>query len=459
MQLHITETVLRDANQSLMATRMPMSDFIDILDTIDNAGYYSVECWGGATFDSCLRYLDECPWERLRMIKSHMKKTKLQMLLRGQNILGYRHYSDDTVRRFVRSAIENGMDIIRIFDALNDMRNIETAVDECLKAGGHAQGTICYTLSPIHNLDLYVKLGKQIEAMGCQSLCIKDMAGIMSPKECFDLVTALKGAINIPIYVHTHQTTGLGFMTCLKAAEAGAAGIDTAISNFGGGTSQPATEPLVYTLTQMGFDCGVDYDTLKKINDHFAPIKKKFVDDGTFDQTVLAVKADALNYQIPGGMLSNLIAQLKAQNAIDRLDEVLEETPRVRAEMGYPPLVTPLSQMVGVQATVNVLLGERYKNIGKEIKSYIRGEYGTPPGEIDPELVKKVMGDEQPITGRYAESIAPEFEEAKAYLGDKAESDLDVLSYIAFPQQAEQFFAKRELKRAMTVSYTIEEVK
>ena len=235
--------------------------------------------------------------------------------------------------------------------------------------------------------------------------------------------------------------------------------IDTAISNFGGGTSQPATEPLVYTLTQMGFDCGVDYDTLKKINDHFAPIKKKFVDDGTFDQTVLAVKADALNYQIPGGMLSNLIAQLKAQNAIDRLDEVLEETPRVRAEMGYPPLVTPLSQMVGVQATVNVLLGERYKNIGKEIKSYIRGEYGTPPGEIDPELVKKVMGDEQPITGRFAESIAPEFDEAKAYLGDKAESDLDVLSYIAFPQQAEQFFAKRELKRAMTVSYTIEEVK
>ncbi|MBR3866918.1 MAG: pyruvate carboxylase subunit B [Butyricicoccus sp.] len=459
MQLHITETVLRDANQSLMATRMPMSDFIEILDTIDNAGYYSVECWGGATFDSCLRYLDECPWERLRTIKSHMKKTKLQMLLRGQNILGYRHYSDDTVRRFVRSAIENGMDIIRIFDALNDMRNIETAVDECLKAGGHAQGTICYTLSPIHNLDLYVKLGKQIEAMGCQSLCIKDMAGIMSPQECYDLVTALKNAIKIPIYVHTHQTTGLGFMTCMKAAEAGAAGIDTAISNFGGGTSQPATEPLVYTLTQMGFDCGVDYDTLKKINDYFAPIKKKFVDDGTFDQTVLAVKADALNYQIPGGMLSNLIAQLKAQNAIDRLDEVLEETPRVRAEMGYPPLVTPLSQMVGVQATVNVLLGERYKNIGKEIKSYIRGEYGTPPGEIDPELVKKVLGDEQPITGRYAESIAPEFEEAKAYLGDKAESDLDVLSYIAFPQQAEQFFAKRELKRAMTVSYTIEEVK
>ena len=459
MQLHITETVLRDANQSLMATRMPMSDFVDILDTIDNAGYYSVECWGGATFDSCLRYLDEDPWERLRTIKSHLKKTKLQMLLRGQNILGYRHYSDDTVRRFVRAAVENGMDIIRIFDALNDLRNIETAVDECLKAGGHAQGTICYTISPIHNLDLYVNLGKQIEKMGCQSLCIKDMAGIMSPKECYDLVSALKAAIKIPIFVHTHQTTGLGFMTLLKAAEAGADGIDTAISNFGGGTSQPATESMVYTLTQLGYDCGVQYDQLKKINDFFAPVKKKFVDNGTFDQTVLSVKADALSYQIPGGMLSNLMAQLKAQNAIDRLDEVLAETPRVRADLGYPPLVTPMSQMVGVQATVNVLLGERYKNIGKEVKSYIRGEYGTPPGTIDPELAAKVLGDEKPITGRYAETIAPEFEEAKAYLGDTAQSDLDVLSYIAFPQQAEQFFEKRELKRALTASYTIEEVK
>ncbi len=458
MQLHITETVLRDANQSLMATRLPMSDFIDILDTIDQAGYYSVECWGGATFDSCLRYLDEDPWERLRTIKAHMKNTKLQMLLRGQNLLGYRHYSDDTVRRFVRAAVENGIDIIRIFDALNDMRNIKTAVDETLKAGGHAQGTICYTLSPIHDLDLYVKLGREIEAMGCQSLCIKDMAGIISPQECFDLVTALKKAIKIPIYVHTHQTTGLGFMTLLKAAEAGAAGIDTAISNFGGGTSQPATEPMVYSLTQMGYDCGVNYDTLKKINDFFGPIRTKFVNDGTFDQSVLAVKADALNYQIPGGMLSNLIAQLKAQNAIDKLDAVLEETPRVRAELGYPPLVTPLSQMVGVQATVNVLLGARYKNIGKEIKSYIRGEYGTAPGEIDPALVKAVLGDQKPMTGRYAETIQPEFEEAKAYLGDKAESDLDVLSYIAFPQQAEQFFQNRTLHRVFKASYSIEEV-
>lgn len=459
MKIHITETVLRDANQSLMATRLPIEDFADVLDTIDQAGYHSIECWGGATFDSCLRYLGEDPWERLRTIKKHMKNTKLQMLLRGQNLLGYRHYSDDTVRRFVRASIENGMDIIRIFDALNDLRNIQTAVDECLAAGGHAQGAICYTLSPIHNLELYVSLGKQIESMGCQSLCIKDMAGIMSPKECFDLVTALKKEVGIPIYVHTHQTTGLGFMTYLKAAEAGADGIDCAISAFSSGTSQPATETMVYTLSQMGFDCGTDPKTLKKINDFFVPEARKFIDNGTFDPTVLMVKADALVYQVPGGMLSNLMAQLKSQGAIDRLDEVLAETPRVRAELGYPPLVTPLSQMVGAQATVNVLLGERYQNIGKEIKAYIRGEYGKAPGQISPELVEKVLGDEPPVTGRYAETLQPEFESAKDALGSRATSDLDILSYICFPQQAEQFFAQRELKKALVAEYTIEEVK
>lgn len=459
MKIHFTETVLRDANQSLMATRLRMQDFTDILDTIDQAGYHSIECWGGATFDSCLRYLSEDPWERLRTIKKHMKNTKLQMLLRGQNLLGYHHYSDDMVRRFVRASIENGMDIIRIFDALNDLRNIRTAVDECLKAGGHAQGTICYTLSPIHNLEMYVGLGKEIEAMGCQSLCIKDMAGIMSPKECFDLVTELKKQVKIPIYVHTHQTTGLGFMTYLKAAEAGADGIDCAISAFAGGTSQPATETMAYTLSQMGFDCGVDSKVLKKINDFFLPEEREFIENGTFDPSVLAVKADALVYQIPGGMLSNLMAQLKAQGALDRLDEVLEEAPRVRADLGYPPLVTPLSQMVGVQATVNVLVGERYKNIGKEIKAYIKGEYGKAPGPIDPDLMKKVLGDEPPFTGRYAETLEPEFEKAKAELGNRAESDLDVLSYICFPQQALHFFEERELKKALVATYTIEEVK
>lgn len=457
-QLHITETVLRDAQQSLMATRMPTSDFIDILDTMDKAGYYSVECWGGATFDSCLRYLHEDPWERLRTIKAHMKHTKLQMLLRGQNILGYHHYSDDTVRRFVTAAVENGIDIIRIFDALNDMRNIKTAVDACLAAGAEAQGTICYTLSPIHDLALYVKLGKEIAAMGCQSLCIKDMAGIMSPKECYDLVSALKKEIDIPIFVHTHQTTGLGYMTYLKAAEAGADGIDTAISCMSAGTSQPTTESMVYALTQMGCDCGIEYKLLSAINNHFVPVQQKFMEKGIFDPYVLSVKADALRYQIPGGMLSNLVAQLKTMHAIDKLDEVLAETPRVRKDLGYPPLVTPLSQMVGTQATQNVLLGERYKNIGKEIKAYIRGEYGQAPGPIDPALEAKVLEGGKKIEGRYAETLAPEFPAAKEKLGKLAKDDLDVLSYIAFPQQAMDFFEKRELEKALVADYTIREV-
>lgn len=458
-QMHITETVLRDAQQSLIATRMPFGDFEAVLDEMDKAGYHSIECWGGATFDSCLRYLHEDPWERLRKIKSHMKNTKLQMLLRGQNLLGYHHYSDDTVRRFTRKCVENGMDIIRIFDALNDMRNIETAVDECIKAGGHAQGCICYTLSPIHNRDMFVSLGKQIEQMGCHSLCIKDMAGIMSPQECFELVSALRENVKLPIYVHTHATTGLGYMTYLKAAEAGAAGIDCATSCLSGGTSQPATESLVYALTQMGFDCGVDTKALKKINDFFIPVTEKFSESGVFDPYVLSTKTDALVYQIPGGMLSNLVAQLKAQNAADKLDAVLEETPRVRKDLGYPPLVTPLSQMVGVQATVNVLLGERYKSIGTEIKNYIRGEYGKAPGEIDPALAQKVLGGEQPITGRYAETLLPEFEEAKTYLGSRAQSEEDILSYIAFPQQAEQYFEERDRFKPLVAAYSIKEVR
>lgn len=459
MEMKITETVLRDAEQSLMATRMPTSDFEGILDRMDQAGYYSIECWGGATFDACLRYLDEDPWERLRIIRKHMKRTKLQMLLRGQNLLGYHHYSDDTVRRFVRASVENGMDIIRIFDALNDLRNIRTAVEACLEAGGHAQGTICYTISPIHSLDMYVGLAKEIEQMGCQSLCIKDMAGIMSPKECFDLVTAIKQAVSLPVFVHTHATTGLGPMTYLKAAEAGADGIDTATACFSGGTSQPATEAMVYALSELGYECGLSTKILKEVNDFFEPIQKKFMDNGIFDPYVLSTKTDALIYQIPGGMLSNLVAQLKAQNAIDKLEAVLEETPRVRKDLGYPPLVTPMSQMVGVQATMNVLLGQRYKNIGKEIKAYIRGEYGKAPGPISPALIQKVLGDEPVITGRYAESLQPEFPAAKAALGSRAESDLDVLSYIVFPQPAEQYLAQRDRKRALVASYTIEEVR
>lgn len=455
MKVNITETVLRDANQSLIATRMPFKDFEQILETLDSAGYYSIECWGGATFDSCLRYLGEDPWERLRKIKEKLKKTKLQMLLRGQNILGYKHYSDDVVRKFVHHSIENGMDILRIFDALNDYRNIEVAVDETLKCKGHAQGTIAYTLSPIHNLENYAKLGKQLENMGVNSICIKDMAGIMSPKEAYDLVKALKETVKLPVFLHTHSTTGLGPITYFKAVEAGCDGIDTAISSFSGGTSQPATETLNYSLKQMGYSTGLDEKLLKNINDHFKPLKDKYVSTGLLDMLVLGTDTDALVYQVPGGMLSNLISQLKQQNSMDRLDEVLQETPRVRKDLGYPPLVTPMSQMVGVQAATNVLLGERYKSVSKEIKAYLRGEYGHAPGEVDPALVKKVLGDEKPITTRFADTLEPEFDKVKAQLKGIAKNDEDVLSYILFPQIAEKFFKEREDRVATKVSYTI----
>ncbi|NLU51543.1 MAG: oxaloacetate decarboxylase subunit alpha [Clostridiaceae bacterium] len=455
MKVAITETVLRDANQSLIATRMPFSDFEGILEVLDNAGYHSLECWGGATFDSCLRYLSENPWERLRKIKSKVKKTKLQMLLRGQNILGYKHYPDDVVRKFVAHAAQNGMDIFRIFDALNDFRNIETAVDETLKQGKHAQGCICYTISPIHNIEKYVEMGKQLESLGVHSICIKDMAGIMGPQEAYDLVKALKQNVKLPIVLHTHSTTGLGPLTYLKAVEAGCDVIDTAISSFGGGTSQPPTETLNYALRQMGYDTGLNDKLLKQINDYFKPIKEKYIKSGLMDSFVMGTETDALVYQVPGGMLSNLIAQLKAQNAIDRLDEVLAEIPDVRKDLGYPPLVTPMSQMVGVQAVANVLAGERYKNISKEVKAYIRGEYGKAPGEISPELIKKVLGDEQPITTRFADTLEPAFEKTKKELGSMARDDEDVLSYIAFPQIAEKFFKEREERESRTVTYSI----
>ncbi len=458
MKVNFTETVLRDANQSLIATRMPFEDFKPILEKLDKAGYFSLECWGGATFDSCLRYLNEDPWERLRNIKKACPNTKLQMLLRGQNLLGYKHYPDDVVRAFIRKSVENGIDIIRIFDALNDVRNIEVAVDETIKCGAHASGTICYTISPIHNLESYVKLAKEIEALGVQSICIKDMAGIMSPKEGYDLVKALKANVKVPIVVHTHSTTGLGFMTLLKCVEAGADVIDSAISCFSGGTSQPATETLVYTLKQYGYEVDVDENICKEINDFFKPIRAKALESGLLNPVVMGTQTDALIYQIPGGMLSNLVAQLTAQNKLDKLDEVLLETPRVREDLGYPPLVTPMSQMVGVQATANVLAGERYKNISKEVKSYIKGEYGKAPGKVSEELQKLVLGEEKPYTGRFADTLAPAFEEAKAELGDKAKSDEDVLSYIAFPMQAEAYFAKRDERERNTFKYTIKEV-
>jgi oxaloacetate decarboxylase alpha subunit len=455
MKVNFTETVLRDGQQSLIATRMKYDDFGSILEKMDDAGYYSIECWGGATFDSCLRFLDEDPWERLRKIKAKVKKTKLQMLLRGQNLLGYKHYPDDVVRKFVKLSITNGIDIIRIFDALNDLRNIEVAVDETLKCGGHAQGCIVYTTSPIHNVNKYVELGKDLEKMGVNSICIKDMAGIMGPQEAYDLIKALKEAVKLPIFLHTHSTTGLGPITYLKAIEAGCDGIDTAISSFSGGTSQPATETMYYALKQMGYESGISEDILKNVNDFFRPLKTKFIENGVLDPYVLGTETDALVYQLPGGMLSNLISQLKQQNALDRLDEVLAETPKVRKDLGYPPLVTPMSQMVGVQATTNVLLGERYKRVSKEVMSYVRGEYGSAPGEIDIELSKKILGDEKVISSRFADTLSPEFDKVKNEVKNMVTSDEDVLSYILFPQVAEKFFNKKQEQKVIKVSYTI----
>ena len=413
MQIKFTETVLRDANQSLIATRMPFSEFEPILKTLNEAGYYSLECWGGATFDSCLRYLNEDPWERLRKIRKACPDVKLQMLLRGQNLLGYKHYPDDAVRLFVRKSVENGIDVIRIFDALNDLRNIEVAVDEALKAGAEVQGTICYTISPIHNLASYVETAKGLKKMGVQSICIKDMAGIMSPKQAYETVKAIKEAVDLPVVLHTHSTTGLGFMTLLKAVEAGCDVIDTAISCFSGGTAQPATETMNYVLKEYGYQTSLNEKKLTEINNFFKTYRAKCFDSGLLNPVVMATATDALTYQIPGGMLSNLVAQLTAQKKLDKLDEVLAEVPNVRKDMGYPPLVTPMSQMVGVQATSNVLNG-RYANISKEIKAYVKGEYGRAPGEVSEELKKMILGDEQPLTCRFADTLEPIVEKNSA---------------------------------------------
>ena len=454
-----TETILRDANQSLVATRLPYEKFEGILETMDKAGFYSVECWGGATFDSCLRYLGEDPWERLRKIKAKMPNTKLQMLLRGQNILGYKHYSDDVVRRFVRAAVKNGIDIIRIFDALNDLDNLKVAIEETVQSGALASGAISYTTSPVHTLDKYVAIVKEMKQMGVGSICIKDMAGILSPKAAYDLVSAIKDAVDLPLVLHTHCTTGLAFMTYMKAIEAGADVIDTAISPFSGGTSQPATETLNYALRELGYDTGLDEAVLYQMADYFKPIRAGYLADGTLNPISMATDTQCLNYQIPGGMLSNLLSQLKMMNALDKFDEALLETPRVRKDMGYPPLVTPTSQLVGTQAVQNVLAGERYKNVGAEMKAYCRGEYGKTPAPIDPEVKAKILGDEQPIQGRYAASLpADTFEKAQAQLGSDARCEEDVLSYIAFPQVAESFFEKRREAEEKKVRYSIQEI-
>ena len=453
-----TETALRDANQSLIATRLPYDRFAPILGVMDKAGFYSVECWGGATFDVCLRFLNEDPWERLRRIRAAMPNTKLQMLLRGQNILGYKHYPDDIVRRFVRASVKNGIDIIRIFDALNDLDNLKVAIEETVKSGALASGTISYTISPVHTLEKYVAMVKELKEMGVGSICIKDMAGILSPKCAYDLVSAIKDAVDLPVVVHTHSTTGLAFMTELKAVEAGADVIDTAISPLSGGTSQPATETLFYALRELGYDVALDEKALGEIADFFKGVRADMLADGTLNPISMATDTKCLSYQIPGGMLSNLLSQLKMLGQLDRFDEALLETPKVRAEMGYPPLVTPTSQLIGTQAVQNVLAGERYKNVAAELKAYCRGEYGKTPAPIDPEIRAKILGGEKPVEGRYADSLPTDvYEKAEAQLGDTARCEEDVLSYIAFPSVAESFFEKRRAAEEKKVRYSITE--
>ncbi len=456
-KVQFVETVLRDANQSLIATRLPYEKFEPMLETIDKAGYYAAECWGGATFDVCLRYLNEDPWERLRKIRAKMPNTKLQMLLRGQNVLGYSHYPDDFVRLFVQKAVENGIDVIRIFDALNDVNNLKVAMEATVKAGAIASGTISYTTSPVHTHAKYVEMVKELKEMGASTICIKDMAGIMGPKEAYDLVSAIKDAVDLPIDLHTHSTTGLAFMTYLKAVEAGVDILDTAISPFSGGTSQPATETLAYALRQLGYEVDLDDTCTKKMADYFKTVRDEFVADGTLMPKSMATDTQCLAYQIPGGMLSNLLSQLKQMNALDKFDEALLETPKVRADLGYPPLVTPTSQMVGVQAVTNVLQGERYKKVSKEVKAYCRGEYGITPAPIDEAVKAKILGDEKPIEGRYADTLAPIVEPTREKLGDLAKTDEDVLSYIAFPNLAEKFLEERKAKEENAVTYTIVE--
>ena len=444
-KVQFVETVLRDANQSLIATRLPYDKFAPMLETIDKTGYYAVECWGGATFDVCLRYLNEDPWERLRKIRAAVPNTKLQMLLRGQNVLGYSHYPDDFVKLFVQKSVENGIDIIRIFDALNDTNNLKVAMEATVKAGAIASGTLSYTTSPVHTQKKYVEMVKELKEMGASTICIKDMAGIKGPKEAYDLVSAIKDAApELPIDLHTHSTTGLAFMTYLKAVEAGVDIIDTAISPFSGGTSQPATETLAYALRQLGYEVDL-------------VVRDDYIKDGTLMPKSMATDTQCLTYQIPGGMLSNLLSQLKQVNALDRFDEVLVETPKVRKDMGYPPLVTPTSQMVGVQAVRNVLDGQRYKSVSKEIKAYCRGEYGHTPAPIDPEIQKQILGDEQPLTVRYADTLEPVVDKTREKLGDLARSDEDVLSYIAFPNLAEKFFEERKAKEENVATYSIVE--
>lgn len=435
----ITETIFRDAHQSLWATRMKTEEMMAVAEQIDEVGYHSLEAWGGATFDTCLRFLKEDPWVRLRRLRAVIRKTPLQMLLRGQNILGYRHYPDDVVREFCLRAVDNGIGIVRIFDALNDIRNMEVAIQASKEAGAHVQGTIVYTISPVHDLAAYVSLGKGLKERGCDSICIKDMAGLLKPYVAEELVTALKKEVGLPIQLHTHYTSGLASMTYLKAIEAGVDVVDTALSPLALGTSQPPTESIIAALQDTPYDTGIDLNKLTPISQYFKEVKQNYKDI----TAPISVDTAVLSYQIPGGMISNLRNQLVGQNAADRYDEVLAEVPRVRKELGYMPLVTPTSQMCGTQAVLNVLTGKRYGVVPKEIKDYVRGMYGRTPAPIDPEIQKLIIGDEKPITHRPADDLEPLLDKARKEIMPYYQQEEDVLSYIAFPEVALEFFKFR----------------
>jgi oxaloacetate decarboxylase alpha subunit len=442
-KIGITDTTLRDAHQSLIATRMKTDEMLPIAKKLDEVGFHSLEVWGGATFDSCIRYLNEDPWIRLRMLKEKIKKTPLQMLLRGQNLLGYRHYPDDVVELFVKKSVENGIDIIRIFDALNDIRNMQKSIEVAKKCGAHVQGTVVYTISPVHSIEYFVSLAKDLVKLGIDSLCIKDMAGLLTPYAAYELVKKLKEEISVPIQLHSHYTSGMASMAYLKAIEAGVDVIDTAMSPFAMGTSQPPTETMVAVLKETPYDTGLNMGILTEIAEYFKKVRSNY----KIDSIVTMVDTAVLNYQIPGGMLSNLTSQLKEQNALHKLPEVLKEVPRVREDLGYPPLVTPTSQIVGTQAVINVMTGERYKVVINEVKNYVKGLYGRPPAPINPDLKKKIIDDEEMIDCRPADLLEPELEKAQKAIAYYQEKEEDVLTYALFPQIAIKFFQDRQAKK------------
>ena len=445
--LYITETILRDAHQSQAKTRMRIEDMLPACELLDNMGYWSLECWGGATFDVCMRFLNEDPWERLRTLKAHMPKTKLQMLFRGQNILGYKHYADDVVEEFCKKSIENGIDVVRVFDALNDIRNLQKAVECVKKYGGWAEVALSYTVSPVHNDDYFVNVAKELEKMGADSICIKDMANLLLPMHAYDLVRKLKDNVNVPIHMHTHNTAGTGDMVNLMAAQAGVDIVDCALSPLANGTSQPATESLVATLQGTERDTGLDLNKLNEAAAHFRKVADKMKQEGILDPKVLSVDTKALMYQVPGGMLSNMLGQLKDAGQEDKYYDVLAEVPRVRKDFGYPPLVTPTSQIVGTQAVMNIIAGERYKMVPKESKALLRGEYGKLPGTVNEEVRRKCIGDDKVITCRPADLLKPEMDKYREEIRDYYEQEEDVLSYALFPKVAPKFFEYRQAQK------------